>query len=265
VHTHALRLAPATLRDRYTELFLPRARDEEPSARRWLFKFSAAQTWPAGRPPTIIKRERTQTSAGAGATAASAFQESEMAFSRLLERNRRPPPQGSSLLSELCCLEPSSQSRRQTQPGCLKAPKDLPRVKRIAGRLGVQSCSNSPGLLGKTRMLLGYPCVSSGQLRTPRPWVRGRLPAGRGSAEQDAVHLQRSDRAAPGAPHGRSDCTNILRLDVGESLQRSAKLRAESGDLPGGRRNGTMRMVAQDAVRRSATSTPIQVLIPWQL
>src|SRR5262249_29983352 len=78
-------------------------------------------------------------------------------------------------------------------------------------------------------------------VHTARPCISGRLPAGRGSAEQDAVHLQRGDRAALGAPDGRPDCTNILRFNVQERLRRSAKLCPESGDLPAGRWNGTMR------------------------
>ena len=63
------------------------------------------------------------------------------------------------------------------------------------------------------------------------PCVCGGLPPGGGCAAQDAVHLQRGGRAPLDAQVGLSYHTNILRFDVQERLQMSAKLRPESGGL----------------------------------
>src|SRR5262249_13568122 len=77
------------------------------------------------------------------------------------------------------------------------------------------------------------------------PCVCRGLPLGGGCVGRDAVHLQRGGRAPLDAQDGRSDCTNILRLDVQERLQRSAKLHPESGGLLVGRRKSAMRALSR--------------------
>src|SRR5262245_53912765 len=66
------------------------------------------------------------------------------------------------------------------------------------------------------------------------PCVGRGLPPGGGCVGRDAVHLQRGGRAPVDAQDGRSDRTNILRLNVQEWLQGSAKLHPESWGLLGG-------------------------------